>query len=151
MLSQKKLQSFVVRLFISFWIYKYFVLFELIFLLNLTSLLSKSALLTFLAYFNFAVKYSAVNLLNSWVVIYSAWSIILFSLIAVLRKFVVTKLLESGILLPICISVCILLPFLYLKKLQSLNPLCLVFFYQYLNFFSLNFVYLCGIALYKLK
>ena len=135
MLSQKKLQSFVVRLFISFWIYKYFVLFELIFLLNLTSLLSKSALLTFLAYFNFAVKYSAVNLLNSWVVIYSPWSIILFSLIAVLRKFVVTKLLKSGILLPICICICILLPFLYLKKLQSLNLLRLVFFYQDLNFF----------------
>ena len=56
-----------------------FVLFELIILLKLNSLLSKSALFTKLAIslllakfacFNLAAKFSAVNLLNSGVVIY---------------------------------------------------------------------------------
>ena len=45
------------------------------------------------ACFNLAVKFSAVNLLNSWIVIYLAWSGVLFStsLSFVLKAVVVTK------------------------------------------------------------
>ena len=53
---------------------------------------------------NLAVKFSAVNLLNSWVVIYLPWSlsvVTLFSisLIFVLYSVFLTKLLIIGILL----------------------------------------------------
>ena len=53
---------------------------------------------------NLAVKFSAVNLLNSWVVIYLSWSlsvVTLFSisLIFVLYSVFLTKLLIIGILL----------------------------------------------------
>ena len=50
--------------------YKYFLLFEVIFLLELVSLLSKLVLVTKLHCFNLDIKFSAVNLLNSDVVIY---------------------------------------------------------------------------------
>ena len=63
-----------VRRFSFLWTSKYFILFEMILLLNLLHLLSKSLLLTKLASFNFAAKFSAVNLLNSYVEIYFAWS-----------------------------------------------------------------------------
>ena len=46
------------------------VLFEVIRLLKLVSLLSKSVLVTKLSCFNLAVKFPAFNLLNSGVVIY---------------------------------------------------------------------------------
>ena len=65
------------RLFSFFWTSKYFV-FGGNFLLKLISLLLKSVLLTKLGCFNLAAKFSAVNLLNTWVVIYLAWSGILF-------------------------------------------------------------------------
>ena len=70
------------------------------FLLKLVSLLSKSVFVTQLAYFNLAVKFSAINLLNSGVVIYLSWSGNLFSdsPIFVLRTVVATKLLVFGIL-----------------------------------------------------
>ena len=75
-------------------------LFWLILLLKLVTILPKSVLLTYLTCFHLAVKFSAVNLLNSWVIIYLAWSGISFwtSLIFILRTFVVTKLLVSAIL-----------------------------------------------------
>ena len=57
-----------------FWASKYLILFKVIRLLKLVSFLSKSALVTKLACSNFAVKFSAVNLLNSGVVIYLARS-----------------------------------------------------------------------------
>ena len=61
--------------------------------------LSKSVLLTKSAYFNLAAKFSAVNILNAWVVIYLELSEILFStsLIFVFKTVVVFKLLVSGI------------------------------------------------------
>ena len=49
---------------------KCFVLFELIFLLRLISLVSKSVFVTKFACPNLARKFSAVNLFNSEVVIY---------------------------------------------------------------------------------
>ena len=66
----------------------------------LVSLLSKSVLVTRLTCFNLAAKYCAVSLLNSGVVIYLAWSGILFStsLLLVLGTVVFTKLLVFGIL-----------------------------------------------------
>ena len=48
---------------------EYFVSFEVIFHLKFFSFLSKSVLLTILTCFNLTVKFSAVNLLNSGVVI----------------------------------------------------------------------------------
>ena len=68
---------------------------------NPISLLWKSVLLSKLACFNLAAKTSAVTWLNYWVVIYLAWSWVLFSTlrIFVLRIVVVTKLLVSSILL----------------------------------------------------
>ena len=57
-----------------YWTSNCFVLFEVIFLLKLISLLSKSVLVTKLACFNLVTKFSAVNLSNSWVVIYLTWS-----------------------------------------------------------------------------
>ena len=55
------------------------------------------------AFFSLAVKFSDVDLLNFWVVIYFSWPwsvIILFSvsLIFVLQSVLLTKLLTSGIL-----------------------------------------------------
>ena len=50
--------------------YKYFLLFEVIFLLELVSLLSKLVLVTKLHCFNLDIKFFAANLLNSDVVIY---------------------------------------------------------------------------------
>ena len=66
----------------------------LIFLLKLSSLLSKSVLLATLTCFSLVAKFSAVKLLNS-AVIYLVQSRILFF---VLRTVVVTKLLACGIL-----------------------------------------------------
>ena len=78
--------------------FKYFLLFEVIFLLQLVRLLSKSVLITKSTCYNLAAKCSAVNLLNSGVVIYLAWSGILFSTspIFLLRTVVFPKLLVSG-------------------------------------------------------
>ena len=64
---------------------KCFVLFEIIFLLKFISLLSKSVFLTESVCFYLAAKFSAVNLLNSWVVVvYLARSGILFSISPIL-------------------------------------------------------------------
>ena len=60
---RKKLHSFVVRLFSFFTTSKYFVLLEVIFLLKLISLLSKSVLPAKLACVKLAAKFSAANLL----------------------------------------------------------------------------------------
>ena len=78
-LPKKTLQYFVIRLFSFFWTFKCCVLFEVIRLLKLVSLLSKSVLFTKSACFNLDAKLSAVNLWNSWVVIYLELSGILFS------------------------------------------------------------------------
>ena len=51
---------------------------NILFYLKLVSLLSKLVLVTKLACFNLAVKFAAVNLLNSGVVIYLSWLGILF-------------------------------------------------------------------------
>ena len=56
--------------FISFSTCKYFALFELIILLKLIRLVSKSDFVTKSDYASLAAKFFAVNLLNSWVVIY---------------------------------------------------------------------------------
>ena len=75
----KRLESNVCNFLNSFSTSTCFVLFELILLLKLNSLLLKSVLFTKLAIsllldkfacFNFAGKFSAVNLLNSGAVIY---------------------------------------------------------------------------------
>ena len=78
-MHKKKLWSFVVRLFTFFMTSKHFVLFEAIFILKLASLLSKPFLVTNLPCFNLAVKFSAVNFLDSGVVINLSWLEILFS------------------------------------------------------------------------
>ena len=83
-----------------------FVLFKVIFLCKLFSLSSKSVFFTkakisfLLAKFacaNFTVKFSAVNLLSSRLVIYLLWSDILFS--TAIRAVVVAKLVILGIFL----------------------------------------------------
>ena len=89
--------------FLFFWLISFFltlVLFEVVFILKLFGLLSKSVWLTKLAYVNHAAKFSAVNLLNSSVVIYFLLLGIVFltSPIFVLRIVVLTKLLVSSIL-----------------------------------------------------
>ena len=51
---------------------------------------------------NFAIKCSDVNLLNSWLVIYLSWSVVILfsiSLMFVLYSDLLTKLLTLGILL----------------------------------------------------
>ena len=60
----------------------HFVLFEVIFLLRLDSLLSKSVFITKFACANLAAKFSAVSLLNSGVVMYLSClsSVIFFSI-----------------------------------------------------------------------
>ena len=87
------------------------------------------------------------NVLNSSVVIYFAWSGILFStsLIFVLRKVVVTKLLVSGILFSTSLN------FVFKTVVMTTPLVSGIFFYQPLQFFSLNFVYLCCINLCELK
>ena len=52
---------------------KFFVLFEVIFLLRFESLLSKYVFVIKSACANLAAKFSAVGLLNSEVVIYLSW------------------------------------------------------------------------------
>ena len=81
--------------------FKCFVSFEVIRFLKLVSMLSKSVLFTKSAYFNLAAGFSAVNLLNSSVVIYLDLSETLFStsLTFVFKTVVVTKLLVFGVLL----------------------------------------------------
>ena len=89
-LLKKKLWAFAIRLVSFFRNFKYYVSFEVIFLLKLINLFSKSVLFTKLACVNLEAKFSAFNSLNSWQVIYLAWSGILFatSLIFVLRTVV---------------------------------------------------------------
>ena len=53
-------------------------MFELIYLLNLVILLSKSVLFTESSCFNLASNSSAANVLNTWVVTYLPWPGILF-------------------------------------------------------------------------
>ena len=53
-----------------FEVLKSFILFEVIFVFKLISLLSKLVLLGKRVCFNLKAKFVAVNLLNSWVVIY---------------------------------------------------------------------------------
>ena len=89
--------------YLAFWTSKYLVLFEVIFLLKFISLYTLVyylVLLTKLTCVNLAVKFSAANLLNFWVVKYLEWSRFLFStsLFSVLRTVAVTKQLVSGIL-----------------------------------------------------
>ena len=89
-LLKKKLWPFVIRRVSFLRTFKYFVLSEVIYLLKLINLFSKSVLFTKLACVNLEAKFSAVNSLNSLEVIYLAWSGILFatSLIFVLRTVV---------------------------------------------------------------
>ena len=100
-----------------------FILLKVIFLLKFFSLLSKSLSCTKPACFNLIVRFSVVNLLNSWVVIYLELSIIWYSTLLILHS----------------------------KQLQSLNHLYLVVLHQHLQFISLSFVYLCCTDLCKLK
>ena len=108
--------------------------------------MSKQVLLTKLACFNLAAMFYAVNLLKSGVVIYLAWSRMLFStsLIFVLKTVIVTKLLVLGILLSTSLI-------FVLGTVAVTKPLASGIFYQHLQFFSLNFVYLCPIDLCELK
>ena len=66
----KQPKSNVFNFFNSFSISKCLVLFEVIFLLRPESLASKSVFVTKFTWDNLAVKFSAVSLLNSGVVIY---------------------------------------------------------------------------------
>ena len=59
---------------IHFQQYMFFFLFDLIVLLRLIGLLSKSAFVTKFARANLAAKFFAVSLLNSGVVKYLSWS-----------------------------------------------------------------------------
>ena len=107
-------------------------------LLKLINLLSKSVLLTKLACFNLAAKFSAVNFLSSWVVIHLKQPEILLSnsLIFVLRILVVTNLLVSGIFY----STSLIFVF---KTVVVTIPLVSGIFSTTSLIFSLNFVYLC--------
>ena len=69
----------------SFLTSKCFVLFELIFLLRLVSLVSKSVFAIRFNCTNLAAKISAVNLLNYGVVIYLSWlwSVSFFSILLI--------------------------------------------------------------------
>ena len=135
-LPKKKLQPFVIRLFNFFWTSKCFLLFEVVRLLNLVSLLSKSVLLT---------KWSKI-FYYSGVVICLACSGILFSasIILVVSVVAATKLLVSSILF----SSSLILTF---KTVVVTWSLVSGVFYQHLQFFPLNFVYLCSIGLCALK
>ena len=98
------LPFYFVVIFKSFSTRKCFDLFQVIFLFKLFSLSSKSLLFTkssisplvakFVC-FSFAVKFSAVNLLNAGLLIYLLWSSILFS--TAVRAVVVHKLVILGI------------------------------------------------------
>ena len=78
-MKQPKLNDF--NCFDSFSGSKCFVLFEIISLLKLDSLASKSVFVIRFACANLAAKFSADNLLNSGLVIYLSWqwSVIFFS------------------------------------------------------------------------
>ena len=99
--------------------------------------MSKSVLFTKSACFGFAAKPSAVNLLNSGVVICLSRLGIYFStlLIFVFKKVVVTKLLVFGILFSTSLI-------FVLRIVVVTKPLVSAIFYQHLQFFSLDFVYL---------
>ena len=90
------------------WI-KCFILFELIFSLRFPSLSSKSVFVNKFAYANLAAKFSAVNILNSGVVIYLSWlwSVILFSISLTFASWSVflTRLLTLGILFSTAVNV----------------------------------------------
>ena len=77
-------------------------MFELIFLLRLISLSSKSVFVIKFACANLAAKLSTVNLLNSGVVIYLSWLwlVTFFSILLIFchNLYFLTKLLTSGIL-----------------------------------------------------
>ena len=98
------------------------------------------------ACFNLAAKLSAVNLLNSGVVICLSWLGILFStsLIFVFKTVVVAKPLVSGIVF----STSLIFVF---KTVVVTKPLVSGIFLSTFQFFSLNFVYLCCIDLCKSK
>ena len=88
--------------FSSFSTITWIVLFELIFLLRLISLSSKSVFVIKFACANLAAKLSTVNLLNSGVVIYLSWLwlVTFFSILLIFchNLYFLTKLLTSGIL-----------------------------------------------------
>ena len=100
--------------------YVYLVLFEVTFLFNFFSLSPRSVFFTKsvilgisvlsakLACANLAAKFSDVNLLNSWEVIYLSWSVVILfsvSLIVVLQSVFVTKSFASvAILLTVLIN-----------------------------------------------
>ena len=92
----------------SFLTSKCFVLFQLAFLLRIISLISKSVYVTKFARANPAPKTSAVNLLNSGVVIYLSWlwSATLFSIspMFVLQSAFLTQLITLGILFSIAVN-----------------------------------------------
>ena len=97
----KYLRSNVSNFVNSFSTSKCYVSFEVIFLLKLDSLASKSVFVIKFAYANLAAKFSAANLLNSGVVIYLSclWAVSFFSssLIFVSYSVFLTKLLAIGI------------------------------------------------------
>ena len=102
LLPIKQLESNVFSFFNSFSISKCFDLLEVIFLLRLDSLASKSVFAIKFACANLALKASAAKVLNSGVVIHLSWlwSVSFFSssLIFVLQSVLLTKLLTLGIL-----------------------------------------------------
>ena len=73
MIFTAKIESIKCYFFNSFSKSKCFVLFEVIFLLRLDSLASKSVVVIKFACANLAANFSAVNLLNYGVVIYLSW------------------------------------------------------------------------------
>ena len=113
-----------------------FLLFEITFLFNFFSLLSKSVfsrklaislLLGKFSCVNLAVKFFSVNLLNSWILIYLSWSwsvVILFSVLLILcySQFSLSKLLTLGILFPTAVRAVVV------AKLVILDTLLLTSF-----------------------